>query len=112
MKLAHLTTLVFLSLVLVVNNNVYADEDRGDSLVERGFAISPVPESDLTFDKHNRDRVGFGSFIVNAMGDCSGCHTFPEFLAEGNQAGSNPNAGDPYLGLPSDEPAGQKPLVA
>jgi len=112
MKLALLATLV-LSLALVVNNVFADDEDHhGNSLVERGFAISPIPEGDLTFDKHDRDRVGFGSFIVNAMGDCSGCHTFPEFLAKGNTAGSNPTAGDPFLGLPSDQPAGEKPLVA
>lgn len=101
-----------LSLALIIGGGVLADEDDEDLLVKQGFAISPIPAAELKFHEEDRDRVGLGSFIVNAMGDCSGCHSFPQFLGNGDPAGSNPAAGDPFEGLPSSEPAGQRPLVA
>jgi hypothetical protein len=104
-----------LSLAFAINERVYAGEGSDndeDSLVKQGFAISPIPKAALKFSETNRERVGLGSFIVNAIGDCSGCHSFPQFLAKGDTAGSNPAAGSPFEGLPTDEPAGQKPIVA
>jgi hypothetical protein len=62
------------------------DEDR-DPRIERGFQISPVP---LNMNGKHRALVGIGSYIVNAQGDCNGCHTNPEFA----------NGGDPYFGEP------------
>ena len=51
-------------------------QDNGNSdeeqLVRIGYAIAPVP---LNLEGKNRDLVGLGSFIVNAQGDCNGCHT-------------------------------------
>jgi hypothetical protein len=110
-----------LLLSFVINGRVYAaasadsaDSEAGDedSLANQGFAISPIPKADLKFSEENQKRVGLGSFIVNAMGDCSGCHSFPEFLRKGVTAGSNPAAGDPFEGLPSSESAKQQPVVA
>jgi hypothetical protein len=46
--------------------------------------------------------VGYGSYIVNATGDCTGCHTFPRFYEKGGP-GSSPTAGDPYEGTPSTQ---------
>lgn len=64
-----------------------ADED---SLIERGFEIAPVH---LNLEGKNRELVGLGSFIVNAIADCNGCHT----------GGLPPNfnyalGGNPYFG--------------
>jgi hypothetical protein len=42
------------------------------SKIQRGFAIAPVP---LKLDGKNRALVGLGSYIVNAQGDCNGCHS-------------------------------------
>ena len=39
--------------------------------VEQGFDIAPV---NLTYPKELRNYVGFGSWLVNAVGDCNGCH--------------------------------------
>jgi hypothetical protein len=39
--------------------------------------------------------VGFGSYLVNAVGGCSGCHTFPQYLEKGDPAGNNLTVGDP-----------------
>ena len=101
-----------ISLALMITGSVHAGEDDEDSLVRKGFAISPIPKADLKFNERNEERVGLGSFIVNAIGDCSGCHSFPQFLAKGDTAGSNPAANDPFLGVPTDEPAGNRPLIA
>jgi hypothetical protein len=63
-----------------------ADENRGrgdesrehgdDSRVRQGFRISPVP-----LDLHHRDRelVGLGSYLVNAVGSCNDCHSCPSY---------------------------------
>src|SRR5260370_2897848 len=48
------------------------DEDRNESKIQRGFEIAPVP---LHLEGENRALVGLGSYIVNAQGDCIGCHT-------------------------------------
>jgi hypothetical protein len=39
--------------------------DRGESRVEQGFRISPVP---VRVTRRNRELVGLGSYIVNAQG--------------------------------------------
>jgi hypothetical protein len=48
------------------------DEDRNESKIQRGFEIAPVP---LNLEGKNRALVGLGSYIVNAQGDCNGCHS-------------------------------------
>jgi hypothetical protein len=55
-----------------------------ESKVQRGFDIAPVP---LNLQGKNRDLVGMGSYIVNAVGDCNGCHSAgptTEFAAGGS----------------------------
>src|SRR5580700_7681114 len=68
-------------------------QDNGNSneeqLVHIGFAIAPVP---LNLEGKNRDLVGLGSFIVNAQGDCNGCHT-----AGGPPNFNYANGGNPYF---------------
>lgn len=67
-------------------------EDDEASLIQIGYRIAPVP---LNMKGRNPALVGLGSFIVNAQGDCNGCHT----------AGAPPNfnyanGGNPYFGQP------------
>jgi hypothetical protein len=53
---------------------VLADDD-GDSdvaKIRRGFEIAPVP---LNLKGKDRALVGFGSYLVNAVADCNGCHS-------------------------------------
>jgi hypothetical protein len=57
------------------------------SIVQAGFAIAPVT---LDMQGKNPDLVGLGSYLVNAQGGCSDCHTWPNFVA----------GGSPYLGQP------------
>jgi hypothetical protein len=62
------------------------DKDKKDeSRIKRGFEIAPVT---LTFKKKDHDLVGLGSYIVNAQGACSDCHTCPTYAP-----GHNPYSG-------------------
>ncbi len=70
-----------------------AYQDDEGSLVRRGFEIAPVP---LDLAGKDRNLVGLGSYLVNAVGDCNGCHT----------GGGPPNfnyaaGGNPYFGQPT-----------
>ena len=40
--------------------------------IQQGFAIAPVP---LNLNGKDPSLVGLGSYLVNAIGDCNGCHT-------------------------------------
>ncbi len=84
----------------------YAQDDNAtisSSQVQQGFEISPVPKDKLNLAGKDPATVGRGSYLVNAVGDCSGCHSFPQYLTNGDEAGSNPDAGDPFEGTPSTQ---------
>jgi hypothetical protein len=66
------------------------DDDDEGALIKIGFEIAPVH---LNLEGKNRDLVGLGSFIVNAQGDCNGCHT-----AGGPPNFNYANGGNPYFG--------------
>jgi hypothetical protein len=60
------------------------DDQLGDSRVSQGFRIAPVP---LNLAGKNKALVGLGSYLVNASGDCNGCHSNgppTEFTPTGN----------------------------
>src|ERR1041384_742666 len=63
--------------------SVKASDDETESKIQRGVAIAPVP---LNLQGKNRALVGLGSYLVNAVGDCNGCHSGPsgEYAAGGN----------------------------
>ncbi len=66
------------------------DDDEKDSRIKIGFEIAPVP---LNLDDKNRNLVGLGSYMVNATGDCNGCHN------SGGPPNFNYAAGrNPYFG--------------
>src|SRR5664279_517173 len=77
------------------------DYDRNESRIHRGFEIAPVP-LDLAGKNHNL--VGLGSYLVNAVADCNGCHSAgpqTEFAPGGNPYfGQKPTKVNPktYLG--------------
>ncbi len=56
--------------------------------VKQGLAIAPVP---LNTQGKDLNAVGYGSYLVNAAGDCNGCHSAgpPTQYAKG---------GNPYMG--------------
>lgn len=63
--------------------------DDSESKIQRGFAIAPV---NLNLTGKNRALVGMGSYLVNGVGDCNGCHAGP--------AGEFSPGGDPFQGEP------------
>jgi mono/diheme cytochrome c family protein len=51
----------------------------------RGFAISPAPVVLKGKSTDEIIRIGYGSYVVNAMSDCAACHSSPAgYLAGGN----------------------------
>lgn len=46
--------------------------DDQESRIERGLAIAPVP---LNLEGKDRALVGLGSYLVNAVATCNGCHS-------------------------------------
>jgi hypothetical protein len=48
------------------------DDESNASRIHRGFEIAPVP---LNLEGKNRSLVGLGSYIVNGVADCDGCHS-------------------------------------
>jgi len=62
-------TLIFAPLPALADD----DAPTGDAaLIQKGFEISPVP---LNLKGKNHALVGLGSYLVNAVGDCNGCHS-------------------------------------
>jgi hypothetical protein len=53
------------------------DEDSGGehAMVRIGYAVAPVP---LNTRGKNKDLVGLGSYLVNVVADCNGCHSPPQ----------------------------------
>jgi len=71
---------------------VRADDGPNDPRIQIGLAIAPVP---LNLVGKNIALVGWGSYLVNAVGDCNGCHT------SGGPPNFNYVAGrNPYFGQP------------
>jgi hypothetical protein len=68
-----------------------SDRNDDESRIKRGFAIAPVP---LNLEGKNRALVGLGSYIVNAVADCDGCHS------AGPQTEFAPGR-NPYFGQPA-----------
>lgn len=84
---------MFITIVFVNNSSrVQASNERHDdeSRIAQGFAIAPVP---LNLNGKNRALVGLGSYIVNGVADCNGCHSAgpqTEYLPGGNPYMSQP----------------------
>ncbi len=68
----------------------HATAESGDSRVQIGLAAAPVP---LNMAGKNIALVGLGSYYVNVVGDCDGCHSAgpPTEYARG---------GNPYFNQP------------
>lgn len=86
--LAVVAAVAFAILILGSRGVRASQDDNGDqneeSLVQRGFDSAPVP---LNLQGKNRALVGLGSYIVNVVGDCNGCHSAgptTEFAPGGN----------------------------
>lgn len=83
--IAALTLMILVG--VIANSKKVSARDDDDSLrskIQQGFEIAPVP---LNLRGKNPALVGLGSYIVNAVGDCNGCHSAgpqTEFATGGN----------------------------
>jgi len=72
---------------LYLTPRAQARDDRDESeasKIQRGFEAAPVP---LKLAHKNRALVGLGSYIVNVVSECDGCHSAgpqTQFLPGGN----------------------------
>jgi hypothetical protein len=76
--------------------------DSDAARIRRGFQIAPV---ELTYDRKNADLVGLGSYLVNAVGGCNDCHTWPNYAP-----GGDPFAGDSKVVNTENYLAGGRPF--
>lgn len=81
--------------VLNISSRVKAqnDVDEGDSRIQQGLVIAPVP---LNLDGKNRALVGLGSYIVNATVPCNECHGAGPAISQ-YLPGRNPYFGQPKM---------------
>jgi hypothetical protein len=119
---AAAVALLGLAVLSVTSPRIHADSSNTDSEVQIGFAIAPVK---LNLTGKDPALVGKGSYIVNAKGDCTGCHNSPDigpvFAMGGNPYfGQLPAVVNPksYLGggtkfgpIPGSGPGGVGPLI-
>lgn len=80
--------------LIFIGGQEWAKADNGQSRVQQGLAIAPVP---LDLRGRNPALVGLGSYLVNGAGDCNGCHTvnFDPYVAGGNPFFGEPEVIDP-----------------
>ncbi len=75
------------------DNNAAQDEKQ---MIATGLAIAPVS---LRMAGKDSDMVGLGSYLVNVVADCNGCHSDPQtsYVGTGNPYFLTPPNG-PFLG--------------
>jgi hypothetical protein len=76
------------------DNNAAQDEKL---MIQIGLAIAPV---NLTMTNKDSDMVGLGSYLVNAVNGCNGCHSDPASLTKPTYT----IPGNPYLLPPPNGP--------
>jgi mono/diheme cytochrome c family protein len=74
-----LTVATLAGTMMITSPGVNADSSQTDSRIQIGYNIAPVQ---LNVKGLNPALVGIGSYIVNAQGDCNGCHTSPDYGPE------------------------------
>ena len=81
-----------LALAYSPKGNAASGDDESESKIKRGLAIAPVP---LNLKGKNKSQVGMGSYLVNAAGDCNGCHFRALSDSSPFTVGHNPYFGEP-----------------
>ena len=87
------------------NDNNGAQDEKG--MIRIGLEVAASSGIQLDMRDKDPDMVGLGSYIVNVVADCNGCHTqnpATEFLPTGNPYLREPPQG-PFLGVRQVNPA-------
>ena len=77
----------FALMMVNIGNGTARGDDDFERRAQIGLRIAPLP---LNLEGRNAELVGYGSYLVNAVVDCSGCHSIQEYAT----------GGDPFLGQP------------
>lgn len=96
------------ALIPTTPGRAQGQQDESESLIERGFAIAPVP---LNLEGKNRALVGLGSYIVNAQALCNDCHTWHPFAHNPPGPGGNPFREEPEQLNTGSYMAGGRPVA-
>ena len=72
--LATVLPVIALMLTDSFGRKAAAATDDSESKIQIGLAVAPVK---LNLTGKNRSLVGMGSYLVNSVGDCNGCHAAP-----------------------------------
>ena len=84
-------TLLVIAAFALMTVDIGKGDARGDDDFESrariGLRIAPLP---LNLEGRDAELVGYGSYLVNAVVDCNGCHSIQEYAT----------GGDPFLGQP------------
>jgi hypothetical protein len=86
------------------DNNVAQDEKE---MIRIGLEVAASAGIQLDMRNKDPDMIGLGSYVVNVVADCNGCHTHDpatEFLPTGNPYLRQPPEG-PFLGAKQINPA-------
>jgi hypothetical protein len=85
MRPATVVVLASTAFVLLLHGSKSAVDSAADynylPRIKQGLKISPVK---MNLKGKNKNLAGLGSYIVNAQGACTECHTNPAFLPGGN----------------------------
>jgi hypothetical protein len=71
-KIGAATMVVAIGVVGMLSNPLRLQAQGDETRIQQGLAIAPV---NLSFAHKDRNLVGLGSYLVNASGDCNGCHS-------------------------------------
>ena len=112
MTAAALFAALVTSGVLINAKSARADKDgKGpqddEQIIRIGLEVAASSGIQLNMKHKDRDLVGLGSYLVNVVGDCNGCHTADpatEYLPNGNPYLRQPPEG-PFLGTKKINPA-------
>jgi hypothetical protein len=94
LRTAAVMAVILAALTYSTSGKAAGGGDDGESKIQKGFAIAPV---NLNLAGKNPALVGLGSYLVNAVGDCNGCH-------HATLSASSPYtpAGNPFQGQPKE----------
>lgn len=70
-----------------IKHSDHDHDDGDDQRIAFGFNYARSQGITLNFSKKDKELVGLGSYLVNAVGGCNDCHTAPPFTQ------------DPFAGL-------------
>src|SRR5690348_4054100 len=69
-----LALVAFMGTLLTSQRGSAQDGKHDDARIQQGFAIAPVKLNLAGKNSEQVALVGLGSYLVNAIGDCDGCH--------------------------------------